>query len=78
MKEKFKKKVTVKHVFVMRFMRSPLYQIITESDITPKSIQNKVKIIWYTKIEWSRYYTIKKAIQCHRSQKWGHTTSNRC
>lgn len=71
-----KHKIPLKNIFKMKGTRAPMYLVITNSSITLKALQQQVKVISYTKIQWERYTTTKEIIQCHRCQHWGHATSN--
>lgn len=50
-------------------MKKHLIDVDQDCDITVKSLQKKEAHLTYTKIEWNRHRTNRKAIQCHHCRK---------
>lgn len=64
------------NIFPMKTTFSPLYLIITTSDITLSALQNKIKHVLHTKITWERRRNERTITQCRNCQSWGHAASN--
>lgn len=60
----------------MKTTFSPFYLVITDSTITLKHLQNRVRNILYTKITWERWRNDRPISQCRNCQTWGHAASN--
>lgn len=63
-------------VYKMKNTRSPLFLVTTKNTCTLKQMNAEIRTVLYTKIRWERRINMKKMIQCHRCQMWGHATSN--
>ena len=68
--------ITIKQIYQMKTKFKPLYLIITDKDTTLKDLQNKVKYVMYTKVEWELRKNEREITQCRRCQAWGHAASN--
>ncbi|KAL0269181.1 UNVERIFIED_CONTAM: hypothetical protein PYX00_006993 [Menopon gallinae] len=68
--------ISVIKIFKMNGTKRPLFLVITKSDITLNILKNKINYITNIKVTWERHQKRKKITQCHRCQRWGHSTSN--
>ena len=68
--------IYIKNIYKMKTKYKPLYLLITDNDVTLKELQNKVKYILFTKIEWEGRRNEREITQCRRCQTWGHAASN--
>lgn len=69
------KGIEIKKVYKMRSKRI-LFLVITKSDVKLKPLQERIKVVNYTRVSWDRYYNKKLITQCHRCQMWNHATTN--
>lgn len=69
-------KIRVTGMHKMRGTNHPLYMIVTDSGVTLKDLQAKVRHLDCTMVTWERHINSKIIIQCHRCQMWGHATTN--
>lgn len=69
-------KVNVMNVFKMKNTKRPLFLVIMDHTITIKFLQNSIRYVYNTKIDWQKHYNNKLLIQCHRCQQWAHATTN--
>lgn len=68
--------IEVSSVYQMHTKFRPLYMIVTSSAITKKYLQNTVKFIMSVRVFIEERQNVRRIIQCHRCQEWGHATSN--
>lgn len=68
--------VEVSSVYQMHTKFRPLYMIVTSSAITQKYLQNVVKFLMSVRVFIEERQNVRRIIQCHRCQEWGHATSN--
>lgn len=76
LKEELEEHISVKNIFIMKTKRTPLFLVITTSDITLKHLQQNVRYLLHTKIEWEIRRNDREISQCRRCQMWGHATTN--
>lgn len=63
-------------VYQMHTKYRPLFMIVTSSAITQKYLQNAVKYLMNVRVYIEERQNVRRIIQCHRCQGWGHATSN--
>lgn len=68
--------IEISSVYQMHTKYRPLYMIVTSSAITQKYLQNTVKYIMNVRVFIEERQNVRRIIQCHRCQEWGHATSN--
>lgn len=71
-----KTKLNVNKVVKLANTARPLYMVLTDTSVTLAKLQEKIKIIFHTKIKWELLKNKKEITQCHRCQRWGHVASN--
>lgn len=70
------KNIKVTKVYKMRNTRLTKFLIITDKTVTLRFLTINIRVMNYTRINWTRYNNKWVATQCHRCQKWGHSTTN--
>lgn len=68
--------IEISSVYQMHTKYRPLYMIVTSSAITQKYLQNTVKYLMSVRVFIEERQNVRRIIQCHRCQEWGHATSN--
>lgn len=68
--------IEVGSVYQMHTKYRPLFMIVTSSAITLKYLQITVKYLMNVRVFIEERQNVKRIIQCHRCQEWGHATSN--
>lgn len=68
--------IEISSVYQMHTKFRPLYMIVTSSAITQKYLQSTVKYILNVRVYIEERKNVRRIIQCHRCQEWGHATSN--
>lgn len=68
--------IEISNVYQMHTKYRPLYMIVTSSAITQKYLQNTVRYLMSVRVFIEERQNVRRIIQCHRCQEWGHATSN--
>lgn len=68
--------IEISSVYQMHTKYRPLYMIVTSSAITQKYLVNTVKYLMSVRVFIEERQNVRRIIQCHRCQEWGHATSN--